>query len=217
MSNRRNQELEERRARALEAGGKDRIERQHASGKLTARERVEVLLDPGSFEELGQLVTHRSRDFGMEKTVIPGDAVVTGYGRIDGRLVYVFAQDFTVFGGSLSEAYAEKVIKVMELAMRQGAPIIGLNDSGGARIQEGVVSLAGYADIFLQNPLASGVIPDLRHHGPVRGRGRLLPRHHRLHVHGARHELHVRDRPRRHQDRDSRAGHDGEARRSHDP
>jgi propionyl-CoA carboxylase beta chain len=156
-----NRELEERTRRALEAGGVERIERQHASGKLTARERVDALVDEGSFEELGQLVTHRSRDFGMEKTLVPGDGVITGYGRIGGRLVYVFAQDFTVFGGSLSEAYAEKVVKVMDLAMRQGAPVIGLNDSGGARIQEGVVSLAGYADIFLRNTLASGVIPQL--------------------------------------------------------
>ncbi|HEY7817767.1 MAG TPA: acyl-CoA carboxylase subunit beta, partial [Vicinamibacteria bacterium] len=154
-------ELEERTRRALEAGGAERIERQHASGKMTARERVEALLDEGSFEELGQLVTHRSRDFGMEKTLVPGDGVVTGYGRIGGRLVYVFAQDFTIFGGSLSEAYAEKVVKLMDLAMRQGAPVIGLNDSGGARIQEGVVSLAGYADIFLRNTLASGVIPQI--------------------------------------------------------
>ncbi len=161
MSERRNRELEERSLRALAAGGAEKIERQHASGKMTARERVAALLDEGSFEELGQLVTHRSRDFGMEKTLVPGDGVVTGYGRIDGRLVYLFAQDFTVFGGSLSEAYAEKVVKVMELAMRQGAPLIGLNDSGGARIQEGVVSLAGYADIFLRNTLASGVIPQL--------------------------------------------------------
>jgi propionyl-CoA carboxylase beta chain len=161
MPESRNRELEERSRRALEAGGKDRVEKQHASGKMTARERVEVLLDEGSFEELGQLVTHRSRDFGMEKTVIPGDGVVTGYGRIDGRLVYLFAQDFTIFGGSLSEAYAEKVVKVMDLAVRQGAPFIGLNDSGGARIQEGVVSLAGYADIFLRNTLASGVIPQI--------------------------------------------------------
>ncbi len=161
MSERRNLELEDRSRRAHEAGGTERVERQHASGKMTARERVEALLDEGSFEELGQLVTHRSRDFGMEKTIIPGDGVITGYGRIDGRLVYLFAQDFTVFGGSLSEAYAEKVVKVMDLAMRQGAPLIGLNDSGGARIQEGVVSLAGYADIFLRNTLASGVVPQL--------------------------------------------------------
>jgi propionyl-CoA carboxylase beta chain len=161
MSGRRSEELEERSRRALEAGGRERVERQHASGKMTARERVLALLDEGSFEELGQLVVHRSRDFGMERTRIPGDGVLTGYGRIDGRLVYLFAQDFTVFGGSLSEAYAEKVVKVMDLALRQGAPLIGLNDSGGARIQEGVVSLAGYADIFLRNTLASGVIPQI--------------------------------------------------------
>lgn len=153
--------LEERNRRAAEAGGERRIERQHAAGKLTARERVDALLDEDSFEELGRFVTHRSHDFGMEKTKVPGDGVVTGYGRVDGRLVYVFAQDFTIFGGSLSEAYAEKVCKVMDLAMRQGAPIVGLNDSGGARIQEGVVSLAGYADIFLRNTLASGVVPQL--------------------------------------------------------
>jgi propionyl-CoA carboxylase beta chain len=154
-------ELNDRNRRANEAGGKQRIERQHAAGKLTARERVEALLDPGSFEELDRLVTHRARDFGMEKTVIPGDGVITGYGRIEERLVYLFAQDFTVFGGSLSEAYAEKICKVMDLAMKIGAPIVGLNDSGGARIQEGVVSLAGYADIFLRNTLASGVVPQL--------------------------------------------------------
>jgi propionyl-CoA carboxylase beta chain len=154
-------ELNERNRRAAEAGGKERIERQHAAGKLTARERVETLLDDESFQELGRFVTHRSHDFGLDKNTIPGDGVVTGYGHIDGRLVYVFAQDFTIFGGSLSEAYAEKVCKVMDLAMRQGAPIIGLNDSGGARIQEGVVSLAGYADIFLRNTLASGVVPQL--------------------------------------------------------
>ena len=153
--------LEERNRRADEAGGKVRIDRQHAGGKLTARERIDVLLDDDSFQELGRFVTHRSHDFGMEKTKVPGDGVVTGYGRVDGRLVYVFAQDFTVFGGSLSEAYAEKVVKLMDLAMRQGAPIVGLNDSGGARIQEGVVSLAGYADIFLRNTLASGVVPQI--------------------------------------------------------
>jgi len=143
------------------SGGEARIERQHAAGKMTARERVEAFVDAGTFEELGRFVTHRSTDFGMEKTKILGDGVVTGYGRVDGRLVYVFAQDFTVFGGSLSESYAEKIVKIMDLAMRQGAPVIGLNDSGGARIQEGVVSLAGYADIFLKNTLASGVVPQI--------------------------------------------------------
>ena len=154
-------ELEERNRLAEDAGGRARIDRQHAAGKMTARERIDALVDDDSFEELGRFVTHRSHDFGMEKTKFPGDGVVTGYGRVDGRLVYVFAQDFTIFGGSLSEAYAEKVVKVMDLAMRQGAPIVGLNDSGGARIQEGVVSLAGYADIFLRNTLASGVVPQL--------------------------------------------------------
>jgi propionyl-CoA carboxylase beta chain len=156
--------LEELRRRHLAAelgGGEQRKERQHKEGKLSARERIELLLDDNSFEELDKLVTHRCRDFGMEEQVIPGDGFVTGYGRINGRLVYVFAQDFTVFGGSLSEANALKICKVMDLAMKTGAPIIGLNDSGGARIQEGVLSLAGYADIFLRNTLASGVVPQI--------------------------------------------------------
>ena len=157
----RSKELERRNVAAEEAGGKARIDRQHAAGKMTARERVDALLDEDSFEEFGRFVIHRSHDFGMEKTKFPGDGVVTGYGRIDGRLVYLFAQDFTIFGGSLSEGYAEKVVKIMDLAMRQGAPIIGLNDSGGARIQEGVVSLAGYADIFLRNTTLSGVVPQI--------------------------------------------------------
>ncbi len=142
-------------------GGEERIERQHASGKLTARERLEQLLDPGSFVETDKFKTHRCTDFDMDKKKIPSDGVVTGYGTIDGRLVYVFSQDFTVFGGSLSGAFAEKVCKVMDLAMKTGAPVIGLNDSGGARIQEGVVSLAGYADIFQRNVMASGVIPQI--------------------------------------------------------
>jgi len=155
------EEVRRRHAAADEGGGPERRERQHREGKLSARERVEQLLDPGSFEELDKLVQHRCRDFGMDEQVIPGDGLVTGYGRIDGRLVYVFAQDFTVFGGSLSESNARKICKVMDLAMKTGAPIIGLNDSGGARIQEGVVSLAGYADIFLRNTLASGVLPQI--------------------------------------------------------
>ena len=142
-------------------GGQERIDKQHAGGKLTARERLNLLLDPGSFVEMDKFVTHRSIDFGMDKLKIPGDGVVTGYGAIDGRLVYVFAQDFTVFGGSLSGAYAQKICKIMDLAMKVGAPVIGLNDSGGARIQEGVESLAGYADIFMRNVLASGVVPQL--------------------------------------------------------
>jgi propionyl-CoA carboxylase beta chain len=147
--------------KAKEGGGTSKIEKQHQQGKLTARERIDLLLDPGTFLELDALRTHRCLDFGMADKRIPGDGVVTGYGNVDGRQVFVFAQDFTVFGGSLSEAYAEKICKVMDLAMRVGAPIIGLNDSGGARIQEGVVSLAGYADIFLRNTLASGVIPQI--------------------------------------------------------
>lgn len=146
---------------AMRGGGEKRIESQHKKNKLTARERIHFLLDPGSFEEIGMLVTHRSQDFGLEKEKYLGDGVVTGYGRVNGRLVYVFAQDFTVFGGSLSEAHAEKICKIMDLAMQNGAPVIGLNDSGGARIQEGVVSLGGYADIFYRNTLASGVIPQL--------------------------------------------------------
>src|SRR5215467_3314828 len=155
------EELRRRHAAAEEGGGAERRERQHKEGKLSARERIELLLDEGTFEELDKLVTHRCRDFGMEEQIVPGDGFVTGHGRIDGRLVYVFAQDFTVFGGSLSEANAQKICKIMDLALKMGAPVIGLNDSGGARIQEGVVSLAGYADIFLRNVLGSGVIPQI--------------------------------------------------------
>ncbi len=153
--------LEQKIADAQVGGGEARIQSQHKKGKLTARERVNILMDEGSFEEIGMLVTHRSTDFGMEKEQYLGDGVVTGYGTINGRLVYVFSQDFTVFGGSLSETHAEKICKIMDLAMENGAPVIGLNDSGGARIQEGVVSLGGYADIFYRNTRASGVIPQL--------------------------------------------------------
>lgn len=153
--------LEQKQAEALLGGGQKRIDSQHKKGKLTARERLHFLLDEGSFEEIGMMVTHRSKDFGLEKEQYLGDGVVTGYGTIHGRLVYVFSQDFTVFGGSLSETHAEKICKVMDLAMKNGAPFIGLNDSGGARIQEGVVSLGGYADIFYRNVRASGVIPQL--------------------------------------------------------
>jgi len=155
------EELRRRNAEAEEGGGAERRERQHKEGKLSARERVDLLLDEGSFEELDRFVRHHCADFGMEQQRPAGDGFITGYGRIDGRLVYVFAQDFTVFGGSLSEANASKITKIMDLAMRQGAPVIGLNDSGGARIQEGVMSLAGYADIFLRNTLASGVVPQI--------------------------------------------------------
>src|SRR5580698_208090 len=154
-------ELARRNRLAEEGGGLERRERQHREGKLSARERIHLLLDEGTFEETDKLVTHRCTDFGMEQKRIPGDGFVTGYGRIDGRTVFVFAQDFTVFGGSLSETNAAKIVKLMDMAMRVGAPIIGLNDSGGARIQEGVVSLAGYADIFLRNTLASGVVPQI--------------------------------------------------------
>ncbi len=154
-------ELRRRHAAADLGGGAERQQRQHAEGKLSARERIDLLLDEGTFEELGKLVAHRCLDFGMSGQVVPGDGFVTGYGRIDGRLVYVFAQDFTVFGGSLSESNAQKICRIMDLAMNNGAPMIGLNDSGGARIQEGVLSLGGYADIFLRNTLASGVIPQI--------------------------------------------------------
>jgi acetyl-CoA carboxylase carboxyltransferase component len=149
------------RGEALEGGGPVRIERQHAWGKLTARERIELLLDPGSFQELDAFVVHRATEFGLDRQHFLGDGVVTGHGTIDGRLVFVFSQDFTVFGGSLSETYADKICKIMDMAMKVGAPVIGLNDSGGARIQEGVSSLAGYAEIFTRNVLASGVVPQI--------------------------------------------------------
>jgi propionyl-CoA carboxylase beta chain len=154
-------ELRRRRAAAQQGGGEARRQREHSEGKLWARERVDLLVDEGSFEEMDMLVTHRCRDFGMEEQTIPGDGFVTGFGRVEGRLVYVFAQDFTVLGGSLSETNAQKICKIMDLALKNGAPLIGLNDSGGARIQEGVLSLGGYADIFLRNTLASGVVPQI--------------------------------------------------------
>ena len=154
-------QLETKKQEALLGGGQSRIDAQHAKGKLTARERIHFLLDDGSFEEVGMLVTHRSTNFGLDKQHFLGDGVVTGYGTIDGRLIYVYAQDFTVMGGSLAEAHAQKICKIMDMAMKNGAPIIGLNDSGGARIQEGVVSLGGYADIFYRNTRASGVVPQL--------------------------------------------------------
>lgn len=153
--------LEKRREEARLGGGQRRIDIQHGKGKLTARERLDVLLDPGSFEEYDMFVTHRARDFGMGETIIAGDGVVTGWGTIDGRLVYVFSQDFTVFGGSLSETHAQKICKIMDLAMQNGAPVIGLNDSGGARIQEGVAALGGYADVFWRNVQASGAVPQI--------------------------------------------------------
>ncbi|MBA4156873.1 MAG: acyl-CoA carboxylase subunit beta, partial [Gemmatimonadetes bacterium] len=154
-------QLEEKRRQSEAGGGEKRIKAQHERGKLSARERLDVLLDEGSFVELGRFVTHRATDFGLEHEKYLGDGVVTGYGAVNGRLVYVFSQDFTVFGGSLSEAHAEKIVKIMDLALKNGAPVVGLNDSGGARIQEGVASLGGYADIFLRNTLASGVVPQI--------------------------------------------------------
>jgi propionyl-CoA carboxylase beta chain len=161
MSTDRFAEVRRRHANADAGGGEARVERQHQEGKLLARERINLLLDEGTFEEMDKLVRHRSREFGMDEQVIDGDGFITGYGRIHGRPAYVFAQDFTVFGGSLSEANAQKICKIMDLALKIGAPVIGLNDSGGARIQEGVLSLAGYADIFLRNTLSSGVIPQI--------------------------------------------------------
>ncbi len=155
------EKLQDLERRAELGGGEERLRKQHAQGKLTARERLERLFDPGTFEEVDKLVTHRCTDFGMAEQRIPGDGVVTGHGRVNGRVVYAFAQDFTVFGGSLSETNAAKIVKVMDMAVRTGSPIVGLNDSGGARIQEGVLSLGGYADIFLRNTLASGVVPQI--------------------------------------------------------
>src|ERR1700744_1580414 len=154
-------EVRRRHANADAGGGEARIERQHQEGKLSARERIDLLLDEGTFEEMDKLVRHRCHDFGMEGQVIDGDGFVTGWGLIYGRPAYVFAQDFTVFGGSLSEMNAKKIVKIMDLALKTGAPVVGLNDSGGARIQEGVLSLAGYADIFLRNVLSSGVVPQI--------------------------------------------------------
>src|SRR5438552_10257538 len=155
------EQLAEMNRAAQVGGGRERLDRQRAEGKLTARERITLLLDRDSFEELDKFVTHRCLDFGMQEQQYPGDGVISGYGRIDGRLAYVFAQDFTVFGGSLSETNSQKICTIMDLATKMGAPVIGLNDSGGARIQEGVISLAGYADIFLRNTLYSGVIPQI--------------------------------------------------------
>jgi len=160
--------LEQRRADARLGGGQRRIDAQHGKGKLTARERLDVLLDPGSFEEYDMFVTHRAVDFGMDETVIPGDGVVTGWGTINGRMVYVFSQDFTVFGGSLSETHAQKICKIMDLAVQNGAPVIGLNDSGGARIQEGVAALGGYAEVFWRNVQASGAVPQITSRRPAR-------------------------------------------------
>jgi hypothetical protein len=187
-------ELEKKREAAALGGGQRRIDVQHSRGKLTARERMELLLDEGSFEEWDTFVEHRCTDFGMADKKVPGDGVVTGTGTLNGRLVFVFSQDFTVFGGSLSEAHAEKICKLMDQAMKVGAPVIGLNDSGGARIQEGVASLGGYAEVFQRNV-------------SLCRRCRLLARDDRLHLHGERHLLHVRHGTRSRKDGDSRNGY----------
>ena len=234
-ANNRAEELRRLEAEAEAGGGPERREREHQAGKLTARERIHLLLDEGTFEELDKFVRHRCVDFGMQEQRPAGDGFVTGFGRIDGRLVYVFAQDFTVFGGSLSEANAQKICKIMDLAMRAGAPVIGLNDSGGARIQEGVASLAGYADIFLRNTLSSGVIPQISAiMGPCAGGAVYSPAltdfifmvkdtsylfvtgHHRFHLHDPRNFLHVRHWPGRHQDCHARGSHQAGARRRND-
>ena len=187
--------VERLREEAAHAGSSAAVDRQRERGKLLARERVELLLDPGSFTELDAFVQHRNPNFGMMDKRPYGDGVVTGHGTVEGRRVFVFSQDFTVFGGSLGEAFAEKIVKVMDMAVRFGCPIVGINDSGGARIQEGVVSLAGYADIFLRNVQASGRDPaDLARDGTVRRRGGLLARHHRLRDDGRGDLAHVHHR-----------------------
>ncbi len=202
------QRLADKRAAAKLGGGQRRIDAQHGKGKLTARERLELLLDEGSFEEWDMFVEHRCTDFDMAEQKIPGDGVVTGYGTINGRLVFVFSQDFTVFGGSLSETHAEKICKIMDQAMKVGAPVIGLNDSGGARIQEGVASLGGYADVFQQNVLASGVVPQtLPDHGPMRRWRGLFTGHDRFHFHGAGQLVYVCYRTGRGQNGNARSRH----------
>ncbi len=202
------EELEKRRAEARLGGGQARIDAQHKRGKLTARERIELLMDENSFEEFDTFVEHRCTDFGMEKQKTPGDGVVTGWGTINGRVVYVFAKDFTVIGGSLSGSHARKMTKIQDMALKNRAPIIGLFDAGGARIQEGVDALGGYGEVFPRNVHGLGRHPaDLRHHGPVRRRRRLFAGHDRLHLHGEGHELHVRHRPRRREDGDQRDRH----------
>ena len=190
-------------------GGEDRIAKQHAAGKLTARERIELLLEKGSFVEIDKFVTHTCHEFGLEKQRPLGDGVVTGYGMIGQRTVFVFAQDFTVFGGALSETYARKICKIMDMATELGAPVIGLNDSGGARIQEGVRSLAGYAEIFLRNSLASGVIPQIS--AIMCGWSGLLAGVDGLYLYGKTNELYVYHRPGGREKRDARRGYDGES------
>jgi len=205
------QELADRRATARLGGGEKRIEAQHSKGKLTARERIELLLDEDSFEEFDMFVAHRCTDFGMEKQRPAGDGVVTGWGTINGRMVYVFSQDFTVFGGSLSETHAQKICKIMDMAIQNGAPVIGLNDSGGARIQEGVASLAGYAEVFQRNIMASGVVPQISViMGPCAGGAVYSPAMTDfifMVKDSQRQLIHVRHRPRCGENRDQRGGH----------
>ena len=206
-------ELAKRKEQALHAGSEQSVERQHAKGKMLARERIEFLLDEGSFHELDMLARHRAHDSGLLERPYT-DGVVTGWGTIHGRKVFIFSQDFTVFGGALGEVFAEKIHKVMDLAIKVGAPLIGLNDGAGARIQEGPVSLASYGGIFHRNVLASGRDPaDQRDPRPVRRRRRLLPRHDRLHLHGEGAVAHVHHRSRRREDGDRRGGHARGARR----
>ena len=211
-------QLDEMRAAARLGGGPRRIAAQHAKGKLTARERLELLLDPDSFEEWDMFKEHRCVDFGMADQVVPGDGVVTGHGTINGRLVFVFSQDFTVFGGSLSESHAEKICKVMDQAVKVGAPIIGLNDSGGARIQEGVASLGGYADVFQRNVIASGVVPQVSLvMGPCAGGAVYSPAMTDFIIMVARLVVHVRDRPGGREDGHARGGDRRGTRAAHRP
>ncbi len=207
-------DLDRRRNEAVHAGTERQVERQHAKGKMTARERIDALLDPGSFTELDELARHRSTDFGMARNRPYGDGVVTGYGTIDGRPVCVFSQDFTVYGGSLGEVYGEKIVKVMDHALKTGCPIIGINDGGGARIQEGVVALGLFAEIFYRNVISSGVVPQISLiMGPCAGRRGVLPGHHRLHADGRPDLVHVHHRARRDQDGNRGVGDPGGARR----
>ena len=201
-------DLQQRRQNARLGGGQERIDQQHRRGKLTARERLDLLLDLDTFQELDPFVTHRTSDFGLGDRKFEGDAVVTGYGKVDGRQVFVFSQDFTVLGGSLSEVVGQKICKVMDLAIKNGCPLISLNDSGGARIQEGVLSLGAYGDIFLRNTLASGVIPQVSViMGPAGWRGFILAGHNRFRVHGARAGTVIHHRPRGHKSCDRRGHH----------
>ena len=212
------EELAERREQARNAGSPRAVEKHHAKGKMTARERIDYLLDDGSFQELDMLARHRAHGMGLEENRPYTDGVITGFGTIEGRRVCVFSQDFTVFGGALGEVFAEKIHKVMDLATSIGVPMIGLNDGAGARIQEGVVSLHSYGGIFHRNAQASGVIPQISVIlGPVRRRGRLQPGHDRLHLHGPGDQPHVHHRARRGEDGDRRGRDPGGARRGHEP